>query len=464
MHGRHPYWAIFSVALMTFIGVLNETSMNVTYPVLAKEFGVSLDVVQWITGGYLLMVTIVMGTTAYCLRQWAARWLHLAAVSAFVIGDLICALAVNFPMLLAGRLIQAIATGFSTPMMFFLIFTQIPRERLGVMNGVAGMVISLAPALGPTYGGAVLAAGSWRVIFWLILPLALLSLIAGQLTIRNQPFGNSQPFSFWALFLLAGSLFSIVTGVARFGKSGWTSSCWLLLLLGLILFGGFVWLNQYGKTRLFDLGVFAQSSVRLSEWTYFSLQFINIGASLALPIYCEYVLHASSLTAGMVLLPGSLLGAVMAPLSGFLADRYGYGLPTRLGSVLIVLGTTGLLVFQSQLTPLSVMVLFIAMRLGFNAAFSNTIANASTLVAKEKSTDVNSIFNMTQQFAGSLGVGIMTALIALSQNQGQGSMALRTFKGSRLDFWLLVILAFSVLVAVWLNFSRQQQLKNTAAK
>ena len=200
MHGRHPYWAIFSAALMTFIGVLNETSMNVAYPVLAKEFGVSLDVVQWITGGYLLMVTIVMGTTAYCLRQWAARWLHLAAVSAFVIGDLICALAVNFPMLLAGRLIQAIATGFSTPMMFFLIFTQIPRERLGVMNGVAGMVISLAPALGPTYGGAVLAAGSWRVIFWLILPLALLSLIAGQLTIRNQPFGNSQPFSFWLCF------------------------------------------------------------------------------------------------------------------------------------------------------------------------------------------------------------------------------------------------------------------------
>ncbi|MFR0610203.1 MFS transporter [Limosilactobacillus mucosae] len=449
---------------MTFIGVLNETSMNVAYPVLAKEFGVSLDVVQWITGGYLLMVTIVMGTTAYCLRQWAARWLHLAAVSAFMIGDLLCALAVSFPMLLAGRLIQAIATGFSTPMMFFLIFTQIPRERLGVMNGMAGMVISLAPALGPTYGGAVLATGSWRVIFWLILPLALLSLIAGQLTIRNQPVGNSQPFSFLALLLLAGSLFSIITGVARFGNSGWTSSCGMLLLLGLILFVGFVWQNKRGKTQLFDLSVFSQITVRFAEWTYFSLQFINIGASLVLPIYCEYVLHASSLTAGMVLLPGSLLGAVMAPLSGFLADRYGYGLPTRIGSVLIVLGTVGLLVFQAYLTPLYVMVLFIVMRLGFNAAFSNTIANASTLVSKEKSTDVNSIFNMTQQFAGSLGVGVMTALIALNQNNGQGSMAIRTFKGSRLDFGLLVVLAISVLAAVWLNFSRQQRLKNAAAK
>lgn len=464
MHSRHPYWAIFSVALMTFVGVLNETSMNVAYPILAKDFGVSLDVVQWITGGYLLMVTIVMGTTAYCLRQWPARWLHLAAVLAFIIGDLIGALAIDFPMLLAGRMIQAVATGFSTPMMFFLIFTQLPRERLGVMNGVAGMVISLAPALGPTYGGTVLAAGSWHLIFWLLLPIAFLSLIVGQLTIRNQPFGNSQPFSFLALILLAASLTSFVVGVARFGKAGWTSSCWLLLLLGLILLIAFIWQNQHGKTRLFDLSIFSISTVRLAEWTYFSLQFINIGASLALPIYCEYVLHASSLVAGIVLLPGSLLGAAMAPAAGFLADRYGYGLPTRLGSILIVLGTAGLLIFQSNLTPLLVMGLFIIMRLGFNAAFSNTIANASTLVSKEKSTDVNSIFNMTQQFAGSLGVGIMTALIALSQNKGHGSMTLKTFKGSRVDFVILVVLALGALIAIWCNFALQRRLQTQTEK
>ena len=87
------YTAIFSVALMTFLGVLNETSMNVTYPELSRTFGISLDITQWITAGYLLMVTIVMGTTAYLLRQYPAKRIHLFCVTAFIVGDIVCALA-----------------------------------------------------------------------------------------------------------------------------------------------------------------------------------------------------------------------------------------------------------------------------------------------------------------------------------------------------------------------------------
>lgn len=153
---QHIYTALGAVALMTFIGILNETSMNVTYPELAGLFHVSLDVVQWITTGYLLMVTITMGTTAYLLRQFTAQRLHLVAVTTFIVGDVLSAMAVNFPMLLVGRLIQSVATGLATPILFHLIFTEIPREKLGAMTGLAGMVISFAPALGPTYGGLYL--------------------------------------------------------------------------------------------------------------------------------------------------------------------------------------------------------------------------------------------------------------------------------------------------------------------
>ena len=172
---NHIYAAIFSMALLTFVGILNETAMNVTYPELVKVFGVSLDVIQWITTGYLLMVTIVMGTTAYLLRQFPARKLALVAVGMFAIGDVIGACAINFPMLLIARLIQAMATGLSTPILFHLIFTEIPVTKKGIMTGFAGMVISFAPALGPTYGGIVSEMLSWRMIFWLILPLAIIS-------------------------------------------------------------------------------------------------------------------------------------------------------------------------------------------------------------------------------------------------------------------------------------------------
>lgn len=250
------YLAIGSVALLTFIGILNETSMNVTYPELSTQFGVSLDVTQWITTGYLLMVTITMGTTAYLLRRYPARWLHLSAVSFFIIGDLMCALTNNFPVLLTGRLIQAVATGLATPIMFHLIFTEIPRERIGMMTGMAGMVISFAPALGPTYGGIVSETMSWRMIFWILLPIVLISLVGGQLYVRNTPLGNDTPFSYGSLMTLAIALISTICAVATVGKNGFNGQFWLLIVFAIIFFGIFIYINNHGKSKLFDLRVF----------------------------------------------------------------------------------------------------------------------------------------------------------------------------------------------------------------
>ncbi len=449
------YTAIFSVALMTFLGVLNETSMNVTYPELSRTFGISLDITQWITAGYLLMVTIVMGTTAYLLRQYPAKRIHLFCVTAFIVGDIVCALAPSFAVLLTGRLIQAVATGLATPTMFFLIFTSIPRRQLATMTGIGAMVISLAPALGPTYGGAVAGAWSWRMIFWILLPIAIISLLAGQWSISNQPVGNKKPFSFASLLCLALALVGIVYAVSTVG-AGFSSRFWIFLVLGLAFFDLFVYSNSHGKSQLLGLEILQLTPMRLSTFTYFALQFINIGISLVIPVYCQYVLHTSALVAGLVLLPGSIAGAITSPLMGRVADQYGYHLPVVGGSILLVLGTGMYAVFQHQLTPMMMMWFFVATRVGFNSAFSTTMANATTLVPAQQSADVNSLFNMTQQFAGSLGVVLLTALMALFQNTGHGSMAARTFVGGQLDFWLLFGLAVAVLVATATNFTIQR--------
>lgn len=449
------YTAIFSVALMTFLGVLNETSMNVTYPELSRTFGISLDITQWITAGYLLMVTIVMGTTAYLLRQYPAKRIHLFCVTAFIVGDIVCALAPSFAVLLTGRLIQAVATGLATPTMFFLIFTSIPRQQLATMTGIGAMVISLAPALGPTYGGAVAGAWSWRMIFWILLPIAIISLLAGQWSISNQPVGNKKPFSFASLLCLALALVGIVYAVSTVG-GGFSSRFWIFLGLGLVFFALFVYSNSHGKSQLLGLEILRLTPMRLSTFTYFALQFINIGISLVIPVYCQYVLHTSALIAGLVLLPGSIAGAITSPLMGRVADQYGYHLPVVGGSILLVLGTGMYAVFQHQLTPLMMMWFFVVTRVGFNSAFSTTMANATTLVSAQQSADVNSLLNMTQQFAGSLGVVLLTALMALFQNTGHGSMAARIFIGGQLDYWLLFGLAVAVLVATATNFTIQR--------
>lgn len=458
----HPrtWGAILSVALLSLLGIMTETSMNVTYPELSREFGISLDMTQWITTAYLLMVTIMMGTTAYLLKKYHPQHLQVIAVIAFMVGDVVCAVAPSFTILLVGRLVQATATGLATPILFHLIFTQVPRAKLGMMTGIAGMIISLAPALGPTYGGLVSSTMSWRMIFWFLLPFGLISLIGGQIFVRGEVSAHPKPFSWPSFIALALAMLTWVYAFSVIGKQGFSLSFWGLLVLAVVLFGGFVWQNNRGASQLVNLQVFRHAAVRDDALTYFGLQFLNIGISVVIPVYAQYVLHTGALLAGVILLPGTLIGAVISPLAGHLADQRGFQLPIRIGTSLLVVGALCFLAFQPKLTAIWLLVFFIVLRAGFNFCFSNTISNATTQVSVQAATDISSLFNMVQQLAGATGVVFLTALMAIFQNQGQGSLATRTYQGGRVDFWITLILAVAIAGISAINYHRQSRTTN----
>ncbi|WP_276754521.1 MFS transporter [Limosilactobacillus ingluviei] len=457
------YLALLAVALLTLIGILAETALNVTYPELAQVFQISLDITQWLTAGYLLMVTIMMGTTAYLLKRFPAKRLQLVAALLFIVGDVGSALAMNFPVLMVSRLLQAMATGLSTPMFFHLIFTLVPREKLGAMTGVAGMVISFAPALGPTYGGWLATVWSWRAIFWFVLPVALISLWLGQRFITATPAKQPAHFNLASFLALALAMFTWIYALSMIGRFGFTGPFYWLLVLALALYGFFIYLNFRGATPLVDLRIFQHLAVSLDGLTYFCLQFINIGLSLVIPIYAQYTLHASAFISGAILLPGTLVGAVMSPLAGALADRVGFAVPVIGGSCLLTLGAAGFFFGQAQLTVLKMTLLFVVLRAGFNMAFANTISNASTHVALQNTADVSSLFNMLQQLAGATGVVFLASLMALFENQGTGTMAARTYAGGRVDFLLTLGFALVVLVAALVNYHFQAHRPQTRA-
>ena len=449
------YLALLAVALLTLIGILAETALNVTYPELAQVFQISLDITQWLTAGYLLMVTIMMGTTAYLLKRFPAKRLQLVAALLFIVGDVGSALAMNFPVLMVSRLLQAMATGLSTPMFFHLIFTLVPREKLGAMTGVAGMVISFAPALGPTYGGWLATVWSWRAIFWFVLPVALISLWLGQRFITATPAKQPAHFNLASFLALALAMFTWIYALSMIGRFGFTGLFYWLLALALVLYGFFIYLNFRGATPLVDLRIFQHLAVSLDGLTYFCLQFINIGLSLVIPIYAQYTLHASAFISGAILLPGTLVGAVMSPLAGALADRVGFAVPVIGGSCLLTLGAAGFFFGQAQLTVLKMTLLFVVLRAGFNMAFANTISNASTHVELQNTADVSSLFNMLQQLAGATGVVFLASLMALFENQGTGTMAMRTYAGGRIDFGLTFSLALIVFGTALVNYHFQ---------
>lgn len=319
--------AVLATAFMSFVGILTETSLNVTFPAMMKQFQVSLDTIQWITTGYLLMIAIIMISSSYQNERFPARQLFISAVVAFITGSMISAFASSFYILLLGRLISALGVGLCTPMMFNLIVEVMPRQSWGFYMGIAGLVIAMAPTLGPAFGGSVSYYLNWRWIFIIAAIFALFVFISGIFVIGSYHPVQKKSFNWLAYIFLSLSLVSLVIGVNQLSKGLQNWRLWGLLILTVVLFILFVTISKRSTRKLLDLKVFEDKAFVFGAFAYFLLQFINIGVSFVLPNYIQIVNKQSSLIGGLVLLPGSIIAGLLNPYFGRLYDRLGARVP-----------------------------------------------------------------------------------------------------------------------------------------
>jgi len=443
--------AIASVALLSFLGILVETSLNVTFPTLTQEFNVSLATMQWTTSGYLLMVTIIMSTTGHLIKKYKAQNLFRIAVLFCITGTALCAVSISFPILMIGRLLQAVSTGLATPLMFHIILSLVPQRQLGLYMGVGSMVTSFAPALGPTYGGLLTSFLSWRAIFVLIFPIMLLVIWLGGKNIHIEPIGTNQSFDWMGTVLLSWVFISLSVAFGSAGNNGFYSSSFFIFLLifviGLLaLFFHF----HFSEKKILNFSLLLRPIIGLRWLNFFILQFINIGISFVLPIFAQNYLNTEPFTAGLILFPGSLLGAAIAPYAGRLYDRHGPLLPLTIANTAMFIGCLLFYFTTPVLSVVSTILIYIFLQVGFNFGFGNTLSDASKQVTLEERADINSLFNTFQQYAGSIGTSVLSAVISSVQLQNNATSALLTAQASQIDFVLLAALAGLGLITVFL--------------
>ena len=157
--------SMLACGIMSFSGVVVETAMNITFPALMSEFGVDTATVQWVTTGYLLMLTAIMPLSSYLKRRFKMKVLFAVAITFFLAGTILCALAPAFAFLIIGRLFQGVGTGVALPLMFNIVIEQAPLDKMGLMMGVATLITATAPAVGPSVGGLIVTCWGWRMIF-----------------------------------------------------------------------------------------------------------------------------------------------------------------------------------------------------------------------------------------------------------------------------------------------------------
>lgn len=444
--------AIVSCALMAFVSILTETSLNVTFPTLMKQFHIGLGLVQWTTTGYLLTIAVIMVASSYLNERFSAKQLFLTAAISFIGGSVVAGFAPNFWVLLAGRLISSVGAGLSIPLMFNLVVELMPQEKWGFYMGLTGLVVILAPSLGPTFGGTVVYYFGWPLIFYIVALIAVVVLIIGALSIEQYHEKKHPSFDWSSYFVIAAAMIIFNLGFNRISNGFGDPYFWISMAVVAALVFLFIKLSKKSKKKLINLDIFKNKPFVFAMISYLLLQFINIGTSFVLPNYVQIVNHESSLIGGLVLLPGCILSGFLNPWFGHIYDQKGPKLPFLTGTIFCFTASILFTIFGLKISTVMVGVFYGIMIIGRQMAFNNTMAEASKLQPDELHTDATAVFQTGQQYAGSMGTTVMATIIPAWQKK-PGNYSVLTAQGSQVAFLVMSIISVIIFLS-YLNLFR----------
>ena len=227
-----------------------------------------------------------------------------------------------------------------------------------------------------------------------------------------------------------------------------------MVWLSLVLIG-FVWtFNEAGLAGWTSAAFWISliKAVWLHLVNYFVLAFVNIGISWLLPMVAEVNLHQSSMVAGLLVLPGALIGAIISPSTGSIMDKKGAFLPLMVGNICLLASVVLFFFLNNVMTSMILLALFVILRIGVAFSFGNVMGAASQQVVPEKRGDINSLFNMMQQYAGAMGTVILASVVSSLELHG-GSTVAETRQGSAIDYLILSVFAAVALITVIINKS-----------
>lgn len=451
--------SIFAAGLMSFSGVLIETAGNVTFPVLMNDFHVNMATVQWMTTGYLLVASIIMPLSAYLKRNFSSRKLFVTAAVLFICGLLIDAVANQFIFLVLGRVIQGAGAGIAIPLMFNIILERTPLDKIGLLMGIGTMITAVAPALGPTFGGLVVNTLGWRYIFIFIIPVMIISLIMGLTAITGET-GQvkhtkldvvgfiSIALTFIGLIFAFSNLSTILQKPLMFISP---------LVIGIISLMVFIKHSLNTSNPLINIRVFKKTKFTQGITAYFIFQVNTLGLSFILPNYVQIVNHSTAMTAGLLLLTGGLVGAIMSPISGRLLDNYGAQKPIMTGAVFEIIGGLLYCIFASSLTSGKIILFYAITMLGIGLVMGDTMTASIGQLAESENTDGNGLFNMAQQFAGAVGTAIISAIMQfVEQTSSQTSVTGKYIAAAQVGFIFILTI---VLIGVYLLYAATKPVK-----
>lgn len=424
IHGK-PYSRTLMILLLlvaTFAGVLNQTTLGTAIPTLMKSFHISMATAQEATTWFLLANGIMIPVSAFLATRFSTKWLYIWAYSLLIIGLLMTTLAPtsSWTIFLLGRIIQACAVGITMPLMQVVMTNVFPKEQLGTAMGLNGLVVGLAPAVGPTLAGWILKEDfvighthlMWRAIFILPLIILIVSLILSPFLIKDVIDNEAIKLDILSLILSILGFGSFLWGFTNVASRGWGDWAYVIapIIIGIIIIALFVIRQVHMKEPFLNVTIFKNKEFSVTTISIALSMMAMMGVEMMLPLYLQDVHGLSALNSRLTLLPGALMIGIVSPIAGFIYDKVGSKRMALVGFFILGVGTVPFIFLSASTADHFITLLYAVRMFGIALILMPLTASAMGALPAEEASHATAANNTVRQIASAVVVALFSSV------------------------------------------------------
>lgn len=453
--------ALVIMVFGTFFGLLCSTLMNIALPTFMNVFHISEAQVQWVTNGYMLVNALMIPVSSFLIKRFPFKNLFIIFSGIFLLGTIIGAIAWSFNLVVIARMIQALGAGMMMPLVNVLAIRYAKPGKKGQIMGIIGLAFNCAPILGPAISGFLLHFFSWRYLFLLIIPFAVITLLLSFFLLPKIPHNEHPRFNTLALILITGGLWSLLMGLSNvsnnhllsFNVAGYV----LIGLAFLLLF----FLNQRHSSRqLINFGIFSHKQFVFATVINMLITSTMYGNAILIPLLVQIVLGKSTVVSAIAVLPGAVLTGLLSTTSGRFYDIYPIKILVGTGLIIDIIGTIGQAAIGARSSVLMITLFQTIRQFGLVTMLIPLQTQALSLLPNEIVPDAVATFNTLRQIAAAFGTALIVSIVGIVNHLAHNPSSHLGIQAGFLLCLCLLLTSLYLSTKLYHKISSQAQLEN----
>lgn len=453
--------ALVIMVFGTFFGLLCSTLMNIALPTFMNVFHISEAQVQWVTNGYILVNALMIPVSSFLIKRFPFKNLFIIFSGIFLLGTIIGAIAWSFNLVVVARMIQALGAGMMMPLVNVLAIRYAKPGKKGQIMVIIGLAFNCAPILGPAISGFLLHFFSWRYLFLLIIPFAVITLLLSFFLLPKIPHNEHPRFNTLALILITGGLWSLLMGLSNVSNNHLLSfNVAGYVLIGLVFLLLFFLNQRHSSRQLINFGIFSHKQFVFATIINMLITSTMYGNAILIPLLVQIVLGKSTVVSAIAVLPGAIVTGLLSTTSGRFYDIYPIKILVGTGLIIDIIGTIGQAAIGARSSVLMITLFQTIRQFGLVTMLIPLQTQALSLLPNEIVPDAVATFNTLRQIAAAFGTALIVSIVGIVNHLVHNPSSHLGIQAGFLLCLCLLLTSLYLSTKLYHKISSQAQLEN----